>query len=96
MTPVIAWLVRNTLRNVGVARPFKLEVLLLLPLNATCYAPATVHSIAVARIASIFTTTPALPRLHLPRPPPLPVQMLFTRPPTCLEIGRTTDAGCKS
>ena len=92
MVPVTAWLVRNTLRNVGAVRPFKLEVLLLPLPNATWSALEIARSIVVARIVSISTTTLALPRLHqhLAVRPPSP------RSPACLETGRMTDAGRKS
>jgi len=78
ITPAIPWLARNTLWNVGAARPFKPEALLPLFLNATWCAPATAHSIAAARIVSISTTILVLPRLHLHLPHPLLAQVLLT------------------
>lgn len=78
ITPAIPWPARNTLRNVGAARPFKPGALQPLLLNATWCAPAIARSIVVARIVSISTTTLVLPRLHLHLPHPLPAQVLFT------------------
>lgn len=93
---VTVWPVPNTLRSVGVARLSKPEAVPLPLPNATCYALATVHSIAVDRIVSIFTIIPALPRLLLLLPLLHLVQTLFTRSPVCLETGPTMGAGCES
>ena len=92
---VIPWLVRNTLRNVGAARPSKPEARLRLLPSVTWYALATAQSIAAVRIVSTSTITLVLPRPHL-QLHPHPVQMLSPRSPVSLGTGPITDAGRES